>query len=70
MGLTGTMREAGTFYRQLPKQGAKDGVVRPFAMPQLAAVRAVALGVEVVVHLPCHHHFLEALEKRLAVVYR
>jgi hypothetical protein len=42
----------------------------PFAMPQFAAVWAVALGVQVGFHLPFHHDFLQGLKQRFALGHR
>src|SRR6266446_10185586 len=66
MGLAGAMGEAGTFDRQGAKDGAKHGVVGPFAVTQLTTLRTVTLVVEVGVHLPFDHDLLDGLEYALA----
>src|SRR5918996_4802678 len=64
------MFETGTFYRNSPKDGPKGDVMRPLAMTQLAAVRAVALAVEVGLHLPFDDHLLKGLQQGFAFRYR
>src|SRR5215468_12652217 len=67
MGLTGTMSETGTVHRQVAKDRAKHNMVGAFAVAELATLCTVALGVEVLLHLPCHHHGLHTLENGLTV---
>jgi hypothetical protein len=64
------MFETGTFHRNRPKDGAKGDVMRSFAVTQLAAVRAVALAVQVRLHLPFDDDFLQGLQQSFAVRYR
>jgi hypothetical protein len=65
--LAGTMGEAGAFHGQVAKHGTKHRVMPPFALAQLAAMRTMALSIEVRAHLPFYHHFLQALEDRFTV---
>jgi hypothetical protein len=67
MGLTGTMSETGTCHRQVAKDRAKHNMVGAFAVAELATLWTVALGVEVLMHLPFHHHGLNALEDGFTV---
>ena len=39
-------------------------VVRPFPLAWYAALGTVALGGQGLLHLPCHHHLLQALEAK------
>jgi hypothetical protein len=70
MRLARTMFETGTFHWNCPKDGAKGDVMRPFTVTQLTAVRAVALAVQVRLHLPFDDNLLQGLQQGFAFRYR
>src|SRR5262249_15231959 len=67
VGLTWTVVETGTVDRERPKDGPKHRVMDTLAPTRLPAVGTGTLLLEIRVHLPLHHDFLQRLEHRFAL---
>ena len=70
MGLARAMGETGTFDRQGAKDRPKDRVMRPLAVAEVPALRAMALLAQIRLHLPLHHDLLDCLKDGLAFSQR
>src|SRR5207245_158471 len=67
MRLASTLIKPRTVDRERSEDGPKHRVMDALAPARLSTVRAGALLLEIGVHLPLHHHFLQGLEHRFAL---
>ena len=56
MGVTRTMVETRTIHRQGTEDSAKDCVMRPFALVNVATLRTGTLLAQIRLHLPLYYH--------------